>query len=104
MHLSVGPTFGPGEAARAPARSRSTTPATRPIGESAPPHGPGPGRLREVGAADLAPGVETSILTLGLNPRVPADVHATSSDRGRGFPLAVFAAYPDVACPGPTGG
>ncbi len=62
-------------------------------------------RLREVGAADLAPGVETSILTLGLNPRVPADVHADLVRIvARGFPLAVFAASPDVACPGPTGG
>jgi len=59
-------------------------------------------RLREVGAADLAPRVDDALFRLRSDPRVPLDV---ALDLQRiveiDFPRAVFTGPPDIRCPSP---
>lgn len=101
VHLSVGPdieTWRRCPAARELAhhdpRTRAERAETRRLTARA------QARLREVGAGALAPGVESGIMKVGLDPRVPDDVRRDLVRIiGHGWPLAVFVAPPDVRCP-----
>lgn len=57
-------------------------------------------RLRDVGAGDLAPRVESGIMKVGVDPRTPDDVRRDLVRIiGYGWPLSVFTAPPEIRCP-----
>lgn len=108
VHLSVGPDIdtwrrcpGAREIAHHDPRTRAERAEVRRLTARA------QARLREVGEGDLAPVVESRIIKLGLDPRVPDDVRRDLVRiMEHGWPLAVFTAPPGVRCleaPDPAG-